>query len=195
MEWHRHPDQDQRQRHVQAAHLSGRAWHEEHHRRAVCHVLPPQSQRDGVPGQLRHKPKYKLVFQYTVRLDAIPRASSFFLLLETNASPTLLDVSIHRPINYNYDYSNVGSDNSRRNAYRTKGDGFGMFAHDKTGNELFADYHVKTLKPHALALPRDTGMDGEGTGIATVHNWGTYHSNLTPAANIPYPFIRYYNVN
>lgn len=104
------------------------------------------------------------------RIDAIAKASSFFLLLESNMSPTTTDASVPRPVNSRLDWMDT---RNHIDAYRTEGSAvnhYGMFAHNKTGNELFADFHVKTLPPAAVAMTTDVLEDGSN-GTATADNW------------------------
>lgn len=106
------------------------------------------------------------------RFDDIRKPSSFFLLLESNMSPTTTNANIPQPVNHRLDWLDV---RNHIDAYRTTGNAanlYGMFAHNKSGNELFADFHVKNMTPEAVALPGDVFEDGStGRGTATSDNW------------------------
>lgn len=104
------------------------------------------------------------------RIDSIAKASSFFLLLESNAGFATTDAYIPRPVNSRLDWYDTRNHVDAYRTIETAANQFGMFAHNKTGNELFADYHVKTLGPSGVASTTDTMSDG-GKGSATADNW------------------------
>lgn len=104
------------------------------------------------------------------RIDAINKASSFFLLLESNMSPSTTDAYIPRPVNSRLDWNDTRNHVDAFRTVDTPTGYYGMFAHNKTGNELYADFHVKTLPPSGVAMTTDTLEDG-GRGSATADNW------------------------